>query len=102
MSERAKIAPEDCSEPYNHEVFRYCPVCTWTEAPPETQRLLDAIDRQDEAWWTTRFLMAICDQAQTWAPSDLTQPVLVSVSEAARICAAIVSPSPNTETRTQQ
>jgi hypothetical protein len=34
--------------------------------------------------------MAICDQAKTWQPSDLTQPVLVSVSEAAKICAAIV------------
>lgn len=22
--------PEDCPEPSNHEVFLYCPVCTWT------------------------------------------------------------------------
>jgi hypothetical protein len=27
--ERQRVA--QCPEPYNHEVFRYCPACPWTE-----------------------------------------------------------------------
>lgn len=31
MPKPSEIAPEDCPEPYHHEVFRYCPACSWTE-----------------------------------------------------------------------
>lgn len=31
MSKPEDTKPEDCPEPYNHEVFRYCPSCTWVE-----------------------------------------------------------------------
>lgn len=26
-----EIKPQDCPEPQNHDVFRYCPACSWTE-----------------------------------------------------------------------
>jgi hypothetical protein len=38
---RPLISPENCPEPFNHEVFRYCPICTWTE--PHRMTELEAL-----------------------------------------------------------
>ena len=27
-----QTAPEDCPAPSNHDVFRYCPYCAWTDS----------------------------------------------------------------------
>lgn len=54
---RPEIAPENCPEPYNHEVFRYCPVCTWA-LPEEPKPILVPLPTRDElaeTVWTDGF-----------------------------------------------
>lgn len=41
-----EIKPEDCPEPYWHETHRYCPACSWTEAPqpPTPEQVARAVE----------------------------------------------------------